>query len=196
MSALGFGALLLAAWLLLWGSLTVANLLSGLVVVAVVLWILPDARFHIRRPTVRPAATLRFLARVGGDLFRANLVVTREILSRRTAINTGVVAVPLPLCSDGLLTLVASVLSLTPGTMPIEVTGEPPVIYVHVLHLHDVESVRRDVQTVSALAIRAFGSDGAISLLDDPTWERPTAPMDRVVDAVTGETGDAGEVDR
>lgn len=186
MSAVGFGALLLGIWLLLWGSVTVANVLSGLAVVALVLWVIPDARFHVRRPTLRVAATARFVGRVLADLFRANLVVTREILSRESSINTGVVAVPLPLCSDGLLTLVANVLSLTPGTMPIEVTREPPVIYVHVLHLRDVEAVRADVQSLSALAIRAFGSDAAVAVLDDPTWVRPASPMDRVIDE-TGE---------
>lgn len=167
MNGIGFGALLLGIWLLLWGSVTPANVLSGLVVVTLVLVVIPDARFHVRRPTVRPVATVRFLARVLTDLVRANAVLTREIVGRGSSINTGVVAVALPLCSDGLLTLVSSVLSLTPGTMPIEVTRQPPVIYVHVLHLRDVETVRRDVRSLSALAIRAFGSDAAIAVLDE-----------------------------
>ncbi|QXC59172.1 Na+/H+ antiporter subunit E [Aquihabitans sp. G128] len=183
MTAVGLGGLLLAIWLLLWGSVTPANVLSGVVVIALVLRFIPDARFRFRRPTVRVGPALRFAGLVLVDLFRANLVVTREILSRESSINTGVVAVPLPLCSDGLLTLVANVLSLTPGTMPIEVTREPPVIYVHVLHLRDVEAVRRDVQRLSALAIRAFGSPEAVAILDHPDWTRPTEVTDRLVDA-------------
>ena len=187
MSGIGFGALLLVIWLLLWGSVTVANVLSGLAVVALVLVVIPDARFHVRRPIVRPLPTLRFVGRVLADLFRANLVVTREIIGRQSSINTGVVAVPLPLCSDGLLTLVANVLSLTPGTMPIEVTREPPVIYVHVLHLRDVDAVRNDVQDLSALAIRAFGSDAAIAVMDHPDRVRPTEPTERLVHPETNE---------
>jgi len=182
MSGLGFGALLVAIWVLLWGSLTPANVLSGVAVAVLVLAILPDARFRLRRPTVRPLPALRFAALVLVDLFRANLVVTREILSRQSSINTGVVAVPLPLCSDGLLTLIANVLSLTPGTMPIEVTRTPPVIYVHVLHLRDVEAVRHDVQHLSALAVRAFGSAEAVAILDHPNWTRPAVATERLVD--------------
>ncbi len=166
MSGLGLGAVLLGIWLLLWGSTSPADILSGIVVVAVVLWIIPEARFTARRPTVRPVATLRFLAHVVGGLFTANLVVTREILSKGSSINIGVVAVPLPGCSDGLLTLVANVLALTPGTMPVEVTHDPQVIFVHVLHLDEVEDVRRHVQRLSALAVRAFGSPEAIAALD------------------------------
>lgn len=186
MSLVGFGGLLLAIWLLLWGSVTPANVLSGIVVVAAVLRFIPDHRVRFRRPIVRPGPALRFVGRILGDLFQANLVVSREILSRGSKIHTGVVAVPLPLCSDGLLTLIANVLSLTPGTMPIEVTREPPVIYVHVLHLDDVEAVRRDVQHLSALAIRAFGSDEAVEILDHPEWTRPVTATERLVDAEPG----------
>ncbi len=175
MNGIGFGALLLGIWLLLWGSVSVANVLSGLLVVALVLVVVPDARFRFRPPTVRLLPTLRFVWRVVGDLVRANLVVTREIVSRGSSINTGVVAVPLPLCSDGLLTLVANVLSLTPGTMPIEVTRTPPRIFVHVLHLRDVEAVRRDVQSLTGLAIRAFGSDEAVAALDARLASLPPA---------------------
>jgi multicomponent Na+:H+ antiporter subunit E len=166
MSAIGFGAFLLAVWLLLWGSVTVANVASGLLVVIVVLYVIPTARFPIRRPTLRLAPAAAFVAWVVIDLVRANAVVTREILARQSSINTAVVAVPLPHCSAGVLTLVANTLSLAPGTMAMEVTQEPAVIYVHVLHLDDVEHVRRTIQHLSALAVRAFGSAEAVDALD------------------------------
>ena len=50
--------------------------------------------------------------------------------------------------------------------MPIEVVRDPPVLYVHVLHLHDVEAVRDESATWSDLAIRAFGSKDAVAALD------------------------------
>ena len=64
-----------------------------------------------------------------------------------------------------MLTLIANVLALTPGTLPLEATTSPAVIYVHVLHLTDVETVRRDVQHLTALAVRAFGSQAAVDAL-------------------------------
>lgn len=166
MSGAGLMVLLMAIWLLLWGSLTVANVVSGIAVVALVMVIVPDARIRQRPPPVRPVAVARLVLRIAVDLFRANWVVTREILSSASAINTGVVAVPLPHCSDGLLTLVANVLALTPGTMPLEVTRTPPVIYVHILHLQDLEAVRHDVTTLSNLAVLAFGSAAAVAALN------------------------------
>lgn len=173
MSALGFGAFLLAVWLLLWGSVTVANVGSGLLVVTLVLHIIPAARFPIRRPTLRIVPAVQFLAWVVIDLVRANAVVTREILARQSSINTAVVAVPLPHCSAGILTIVANTVSLAPGIMAMEVTRDPGVIYVHVLHLDDADEVRRTIQHVSALVVRAFGSDEAVASLDGIEYGRP-----------------------
>lgn len=182
MSALGIGAFLLAVWLLLWGSVSVANVLSGLVVVAAVLAFVPDARFPLRRPTVRLRPALAFVAWVLVDLVRSNLVVAREILTPDTSINTGVIEVPLPHCSPGLLTLVANTVALAPGSMVIEVDRDPGSIYVHVLHLDSVAEVQRQVLHLSALAVRAFGSDEAVAALealdaldegDDPVLPEP-----------------------
>lgn len=176
MSGVAFGAFLMAVWLLLWGSVTAANVVSGLAVVAVVLVVLPDARFATRRSPIRPVAFARLGARIVVDLLRANFVVTREIMSRDSSIHTGIVEVPLPHCSDALLTFVASVLALSPGTLPIEVTREPGTIFIHVLHLHDVDQARGDVQSLAALAVRAFGTAEAIAALDAPSPSVEVAP--------------------
>jgi hypothetical protein len=42
--------------------------------------------------------------------------------------------------------------------MPVDLTLNPTVLYVHVLHLEDVEQVRRDVRRLTELALAAFGT--------------------------------------
>jgi hypothetical protein len=59
--------------------------------------------------------------------------------------------------------MVANSISLTPGTLTIDVGEDAKVLYVHVLHLRGVEQVRRDVHRLELLAIKAFGSDEAVS---------------------------------
>ena len=44
------------------------------------------------------------------------------------------------------------------GTLTLEVNMERRMIYVHVLHLHDLEKVRGDLHRFEELALRAFGS--------------------------------------
>ena len=90
---------------------------------------------------------MRFVAYFLRQLVVANASLTREIVTRRDRIRTGIIAVPMEEgISDGLLAFLANVTALTPGTMPIEVQRDPPRFYVHVLHLHDVEAVRKEVR--------------------------------------------------
>jgi multicomponent Na+:H+ antiporter subunit E len=161
--SLGLSAVLLGIWMMLWGHFTVANLLSGVAVVALVMVLIPEAGGGFHLPTFRPVWVLRFVGRVLWNLLTANAAVTHEVISPGSSVNTGIIAVPLDACSDGVLTLVANVLGLAPGTMPLEVTRTPPVVYVHVLHLDDVEQARADITHLAHLAVRAFGSDEAVA---------------------------------
>ncbi len=178
MALVGYGLALTVIWVLAWGSPSPANVLGGMAVAAVLLALAPDTWPGLRRPRVRPVAIARFTASVLVKVVESNVVLTREVLTRRPRIHTGVVAVPLPECSDALITLITNVMALTPGTMPLEVTRRPTVMYVHVLHLHDVEDVRREVRDLAALAYRAFGSEAAVAALDDPAATVPPTDED------------------
>ena len=140
---------IVAMWVLAWGSVTLANVVGGLAVATVVLFVAPDSvgggRGDRRWPVVRPLAIARLFGFVLVELVRSNVVLTREVLARRSRLHAGVMAVPLPSCSDGLLTLISNVLALTPGTNPVHVDRDPTVIFVHVLWMHDVERSRAEV---------------------------------------------------
>ncbi len=168
MAFFAYGLGLALIWVLAWGTPSPANVLSGLVVAAVLLAVSPDIRPVGRGSLrVRPIAVLRFVGYVLSSMVTANVQLTRAIISRDSRTTTAVLAVPLPQCSDGLLTLVTNVLAVTPGSMPIEVTRDPTVVYVHALLLGDAEEVRRQVQRLAVLAYRAFGSDAAIAALEE-----------------------------
>jgi multicomponent Na+:H+ antiporter subunit E len=159
---------LVVAWVAMWGRLSVANVVSGVLVALGLLVLLPPggSRPHY---VFRPVAILKFVVYFLRQLVVANAAVTREIVTPRDRIRTGVIAVPMEEgISDGLLVFLANVTALTPGTMPIEVVRDPPMFYVHVLHLHDVEAVRHEVRRMEHLAIRAFGSKEAVAALDGP----------------------------
>lgn len=164
-------AWLTTVWVALWGDLTFANVAGGIIVSTVVTVVLPTPGDRGRgtggRAQVRPLAAIHFAAWFAWKLLEANVVVGWEVLTPRNRINEGVVAVPLHGCSDGLTSLVASCVSLTPGTLVLDVAVDPLVLYVHVLHLRTIEEVRAEVQTLEHLAIRAFGTAEARSSLAD-----------------------------
>jgi multicomponent Na+:H+ antiporter subunit E len=151
-------------WIALWGAVTWANVLSGVLVAAVAM-LVARSRRPTARGAFRPWRVLVFAVRFAIDLVWATMVVAIEIVTPTERIRTGIVEVPLVGCGDGLVTLVADAVSLTPGTLTLEVRREPPTLFVHVLHLRDVEEIRRQVRRLEVDAVRAFGSADAVRRL-------------------------------
>lgn len=159
---------LTAVWVMLWDDLSVANVVSG-----VALGLAIVVTFDTWRSGVvafRPVHAARFVAFFVYKLVEANLVVARTVIAPHGRVQRGIVAVPLHGCSDAVATLIADAITLTPGTMTLEVRREPLTLYVHALDTRDVEGVRRDVRSLEVLAVRAFGDDEALAgLTDDDT---------------------------
>jgi multicomponent Na+:H+ antiporter subunit E len=161
----GVGVWLVALWLLLWNDISVANIVSGVAVAALVLAgaRLPKAvcagDLAGDRARIAPLSLLYFVGYVIVKLVQSNLVLAWEIVTPNDdTIRTGIVAVPLRTESELAMLVVSSVITLTPGTITIDATGTPPVIYVNVLHLHDIDDVRRELLHIEELSVRAFGS--------------------------------------
>lgn len=143
-------------WAALWESLSPAVLVSGvsgaLVLIAMFPQSIPRTFGHLH-----PLKALRFVMYFAYRLILANLIVAWEIVTPKNRINQGVVEVPVKGASDSLVTILANAISLTPGTITVEVRRDPPTLYIHVLHLKNVEEVRRDVERLERLVLEAFG---------------------------------------
>jgi multicomponent Na+:H+ antiporter subunit E len=156
-------ALLLAFWLLAWGEISPANVVSGLALAAALLVAFPPRRRAAQAHRVSPWGALCLIAYVIGQLATSNLLVAREILSPRSRIRTGVLAYEVQHPSDEVLTLIANVIALTPGTMTVEATRDPAVIYVHFLLLEDIDDARRAIARLERLVVAALGGPQAIT---------------------------------
>ena len=150
---------LLALWLLAWGEISVANVISGIALIAVLMLAFPSGPRRGARVRVHPIALARLLTYVIAQLAVSNVLVAREIVSRRSRVRTGVVGYRGQHPSDLTLTLIANILALAPGTMPVDVTHDPPVLYVHFLLLSDVEDARRMIGRLETLVVAAVGVD-------------------------------------
>lgn len=161
--------LLVGLWLALWADVSVANVASGALVAGVIVVRLPTWRRG--EVVLRPLRALHFALYFLYKLVQSTVVVARIIVTPGRRVRTGIVAVPLRGCSDAVATLIADTISLTPGTLTIEVTRDPLCLYVHALDVRDVDEVQRDVRRVEELAVRAFGGARAVAevAVDDTT---------------------------
>ncbi|WP_185995328.1 Na+/H+ antiporter subunit E [Nocardioides campestrisoli] len=144
-------------WLALWGDVTPLLVVSGVLVGVAAQWAfpLPPVRLESR---IRPWRLLLLLLRFVVDVVRASLEVSSVVLRRRPVRNA-VVAVDLRSSSDFVLTGVASMLSLVPGSIVVEVRRSTHTLYLHVLDVDDVEGAerfRRDALAVEDRFLAAF----------------------------------------
>lgn len=82
------------------------------------------------------------------DLFASSLRVAYDIVTPRHHMHPAVVAVPLPEdITDGEVALLANTITLTPGTLSLDVSKDRAFLYVHVMYLDDgAEATRQRLQ--------------------------------------------------
>lgn len=167
-------ALLLVVWLALQGSPSVGNLLGGVVVVAVVYRI---SGRRERAHVVHPVATAKFAVIFLKMLVESSWSVAVTALRPTEArLRQGVVACELVNQTPLVATIVADAITLTPGTLTLDVRTDPTVLYVHVLGVEDPDAVRADVADLERLVVAAIEPRGRT---DDPD-PTPTAPEEVV----------------
>lgn len=151
---------LMVVWLLGWGDLSPANVVSGLAVGVLALSVFPLEELpDSGRPRVRPLAIARLVAFFSLELVLSNLAMARDLLGSRRRIRTGVIAYRLRVRSDALLTSLTNVAALTPGAMPIEVRREPYTLYLHLTRMHERDRTAANLARYEELFVTAFGSD-------------------------------------
>lgn len=141
------GMLLLAlVWLALSSQWTPANFMLGGAIGALLLTLLPAAAGRTD-PLDRVRRRLAFGAFVIGALVRSNLRVLAAIVNPRLGIRPAIVAVPLAARhSPGTLTVMANLISLTPGTLSLALSGDRRTLFVHAMDVEDVEAFRHAIR--------------------------------------------------
>ncbi|MHB1139933.1 MAG: Na+/H+ antiporter subunit E [Microthrixaceae bacterium] len=151
-------------WVMLWGSPSPANLVGGVAVAACVTWGFPIARSG--RPDIHPIAIARFGLWFAGALVVATCRVATLAVTPRLRLDQSVVPVQLRATSVLVTAFVANSISLTPGTLTVEVVPDdesdgvgPRALLIHSLDTSDAAAVQRDCAAIESLVVAAFGTD-------------------------------------
>lgn len=145
----------IVVWCSLWSDLSVANVLWGAVVGMLTQALIP---IQPRRSNIRArfVGVVVYILYAMWALVKSSAVVAWEVVTPRNRINQGIVAVPLRVESVAVATLIANTVSLTPGTLTLEIRRDPLTLYVHIMHLRSIEDVRADIAVLEDYAMRAF----------------------------------------
>ncbi|MCL4806655.1 MAG: Na+/H+ antiporter subunit E [Thermoanaerobaculia bacterium] len=133
------------AWVALTGEVTLANLLQGAVLSGLLLALL---RFPVRRRLriSKVPKAIGLLLYFLKELLLSNASVARSILSPLSSLTPGIVAVPLDLKSDAGIATLANLITLTPGTLSLDVSPDRRTLYVHSVHVDDPDAFRREIK--------------------------------------------------
>lgn len=142
--------MLLTIWLLLQNTLSAGHLLLG-GLLALILPLL-TRRFHAPAPVIiqNYGLLIRFAGRVLVDILLASLEVAALILRPHLNLRPAFVEVPLDITGDLAVTLLASTVSLTPGTVSADISADRKTLLVHALDVQDskalITSIKRDYE--------------------------------------------------
>jgi multicomponent Na+:H+ antiporter subunit E len=143
---LGLLNLLLAlGWCAVVGSFTLVDLAVGFVVGYLTLWLvrpLYGPTRYFERFLLLPGLMLFFL----GELVVSSLRVAWDVITPTLHSRPGIVAVPLDLEGDVEIALLANLVSLTPGTLSLEVSDDRRTLYVHAMFADPPEAVRQRIK--------------------------------------------------
>lgn len=131
-------------WLAVSGSFTVANLVLGIAAGALSLALIrghvhPDGR------RVRPLKLLLLLILFVKELALSAWKVAVLVARPKMTVRPGIFAFPLTVDRDFEITLLANLITLTPGTLSVDVSEDRTVLYVHALDCTDPAGARRDI---------------------------------------------------
>lgn len=141
--------IILFVWVALHNSVSPLVLVSGVFFAL----LLPQLTARFRGPSVQVrsyAKLLRYLLMVLWDIIVANLQVVVIVLGSNRRLKPGFVLVPLDLKEPLPLTMLASTICLTPGTVSADLlplnSEKPDYLMVHVLDLQDEESLITEIK--------------------------------------------------
>ncbi|MBX2999900.1 MAG: Na+/H+ antiporter subunit E [Caldilineaceae bacterium] len=133
--------LLLIVWLMLTAKLTLPNVVLGVVVALIAIAVTQQT--NIARRGYRMFLLAIFFI---WEVLVANVRIAIAILRPRLQLQPAIIAIPVEELSEPELVVLATFLTLTPGTLSVDVAPDQSTLYVHTFNLIDAEQFRREVK--------------------------------------------------
>ncbi len=137
--------LLSFTWVALTGDLFFANFYLGFLLGFFILWLMNhdegDKRYFNRVPKV-----IGFVFYFLWEMLKANLQVAYDVVTPNYFMKPGIVKYRMNVHTDVEINMLATMISLTPGTLVIDVSKDKRVIYIHVMYLRDRDRFIRQIE--------------------------------------------------
>jgi multicomponent Na+:H+ antiporter subunit E len=137
--------LLALVWAALTGSFTLANFALGLLLGWLALYLVRE-QLATRRRTYRGGKIVSLAVLFIKELLLSGWRVAILVTSPKMELRPGIFAYPLSVDRDFEITLLANLITLTPGTLSVDVSEDRTTLFVHAIDCADVEKNIRDIR--------------------------------------------------
>ena len=137
--------ILALVWISLTGQFTVVNFTIGFALGFILMW-LTQRMMGSSKYFHKMTQVLNFLLFFVWELLLANIRSAYYVLAPKHKLRPGIVAIPLDLENDAEITLLANLITMTPGSLSLDVSDERCTLYVHTMHVEDVERYRASIK--------------------------------------------------
>ncbi|MCK7558428.1 Na+/H+ antiporter subunit E [Chitinophaga sedimenti] len=132
-------------WVMLTGEFRFGNFVFGFVLSYGILWLVQKNEDG-KRYFTRVPAVFSFIFFFLYEIIKANLQVAYDVITPRFFMRPGIVKYPLDAKTDLEITFLTNFISLTPGTLILDVSDDKKVVYIHVMYLDDKETFIRQLK--------------------------------------------------
>lgn len=130
-------------WAALTTDFTARNIAWGLILSFIVLAITSSIwETNERSYTSRTWLIIKFIFYIIGDTIVSNIKIACDVITPNPRFKPGVISVPLDVKSDLEITLVANILSFTPGTLSLDVSSDRTKLFFHTMYTQNIEEQR------------------------------------------------------
>jgi multicomponent Na+:H+ antiporter subunit E len=141
-------------WSFVKGDVSLGNIVLGLILAPFVIKAFkPLYQFRFEQPMSlkhvlkKIPKQLKFLWKLNYEIILANITVAKIVISPKMNIKPGIIAVPIRAKTNASITGIANSITLTPGTITIDISDDKKILYVHAIDASDPESIKEGIKT-------------------------------------------------
>jgi len=132
-------------WVALTGSMYYTNFLFGYMIGFGILWLMnrneADRGYFSKVPRI-----ISFIFYFLYEMIKANVQVAYDVMTPKYFMRPGIVKYPMNAQTEMEINLLSMMISLTPGTLILDISEDKKTMYIHVMYLQDPEKFVRDTK--------------------------------------------------
>ncbi len=137
--------LLAMIWVALTGKFLIGNFIFGMVLAYGIMWFMyreDDEKGYFKKIP----QTIAFIFYFFYKLLEANIQVAYDVITPKFHMTPGIVAIPLKAKTDLEITLLSNIITMTPGTLALDVSDNNEFLFVHSMYIKSKEDFIHDIK--------------------------------------------------